>query len=386
MNNFDYYNPVHILFGKGKIAEISSHIPTTIKVMVTYGGGSIKKNGVYTQVMEALKGHQVVEFAGIEPNPRYETLMQGVELAKKEKVGFLLAVGGGSVADGTKFIAAASCYEGEDKWQDIMVKQTTVKAALPLGVVLTLPATGSEMNINAVITRYSTREKLAFYSPLVYPKFSVLDPEVTYSLPKHQVANGVIDAFIHVMEQYFTYPDHAMIQDRFSEGILKTLIDLGPRMYDAEIPSYDDRANFMWAATMALNGLISCGVPTDWATHNIGHELTAFHGLDHAVTLAIVLPGVMNAVKEVRKVKLLQYAENVWNIDPKDPAAAEMAIARTEAFFNRLGVKTRLSDYAIGADTIDKIIKRFKDRGIRSMSYVNDVTEDNLRAILTSRL
>lgn len=385
MYNFDYYNPVVILFGKGKIAEIGRHIPAGAKVMITYGGGSIKKNGVYEQVITALKQYQIVEFGGIEANPHYETLMKAVQLLKDERVDFVLAVGGGSVIDGTKFIVAAACYDGPDKW-DILAKHATVEKALPFGAVLTLPATGSEMNRGAVITRAETQEKLPFSSDTVFPKFSVLDPEVTYSLPRRQIANGIIDTYVHVMEQYLTYPYQADIQDRFSEGILQTLLEVGPKVYHAAEPDYEDRANFMWAATMGLNGLIACGVKEDWSTHYIGHELTAFHGLDHAVTLAIVLPGVLHAVKELRKEKLLQYAQRVWGMDPRNPDTADRVIEVTEKFFNSLGVKTRLSDYSIGRDTIHKITERFKARDIKYMSGVKDVNEDNLEAILVSRL
>ena len=385
MENFVYYNPVRILFGEGKIAEIGHYVPKGMKVMMTYGGGSIKKNGVYDQVMKALTGTDVVEFGGIEPNPHYETLMKAVETARREGVGFLLAVGGGSVIDGTKFIAAAVGYEGEDPW-DIVAKGTPVKAAMPLAAVLTLPATGSEMNCGAVITRESTREKLAFHCPLVFPRFSVMDPTVTYSLPKRQLANGVVDTFVHVMEQYYTMTEHTEIQDRFSEGILRTLVAIGPRIISADTPDYQDRANFMWAATMGLNGLIAVGVVEDGATHQIGHELTAFHGLDHGVTLAIVLPGVMEATKEHRRRKLLQFGERVWGIDPTAADAAEQAIARTERFFNSLGVKTRLGDYGVGMETIERIERRFRDRGRYAVGGIDDVNVDNVKAILVSRL
>ena len=385
MENFVYYNPVRILFGEGKIAEIGHYVPKGMKVMMTYGGGSIKKNGVYDQVMKALTGTDVVEFGGIEPNPHYETLMKAVETARREGVGFLLAVGGGSVIDGTKFIAAAVGYEGEDPW-DIVAKGTPVKAAMPLAAVLTLPATGSEMNCGAVITRESTREKLAFHCPLVFPRFSVMDPTVTYSLPKRQLANGVVDTFVHVMEQYYTMTEHTEIQDRFSEGILRTLVAIGPRIISADTPDYQDRAKFMWAATMGLNGLIAVGVVEDWATHQIGHELTAFHGLDHGVTLAIVLPGVMEATKEHRRRKLLQFGERVWGIDPTAADAAEQAIARTERFFNSLGVKTRLGDYGVGMETIERIERRFRDRGRYAVGGIDDVNVDNVKAILVSRL
>ncbi|MDR2130215.1 MAG: iron-containing alcohol dehydrogenase [Odoribacteraceae bacterium] len=384
MENFNYHNPVHVLFGKGTIAGIGKVIPRGFKVMLTYGGGSIKQNGVHEQVTRALRDHEVVEFGGIEPNPCLETLTLAVERARRENIGFLLAVGGGSVIDGTKYIAAASCFRGADPW-DIVAKGARVDAALPLAAVLTLPATGSEMNCNSVITRRATREKLSFSSRHVFPRFSVLDPETTYSLPRHQVANGVIDAFVHVMEQYYTSRHGDEIQDRFSEGILKTLVELGPRLVDEE-PEYQSRATFTWAATVALNGLIGCGVPQDWATHHIGHELTAFHGLDHGVTLAIVLPGVMQVTAGSRRGKLLQYAERVWGIDPARPDAAGLAIERTERFFQRLGVKTRLSDHGIGAETIDRVVHRFRERGVYALGGLDDVNVDNARETLATRL
>lgn len=385
MNNFNYYNPVQILFGKGKINEISKWIPRGFKVMITYGGGSIKKNGVYDQVVRALEGYDVVEFSGIEPNPCYETLMQAVEQVRKEEVSFLLAVGGGSVIDGTKFIAAAASFEGDDAW-DIVAKGARISAALPLGTVLTLPATGSEMNSGAVITRQQTHEKLAFNSKYVFPRFSVLDPETTFSLPKRQIANGIIDTFVHVMEQYYTDSLGVEVSDRFSESILKTLVELGPGLMEEKKPDYAAHANFMWAATLGLNGLIACGVNQDWATHHIGHELTAFHGLDHGVTLAIVLPGVMKATRNSRLPKLLQYGERVWGIDPTRTDAAEQAIAKTEDFFRQLGVKVRLSDYDIPADTIGRIEQRFRDRGMYALGGMHDVNIDNLREILSGRL
>jgi NADP-dependent alcohol dehydrogenase len=385
MENFNYQNPVQILFGKGKIAEVGKLIPKGFKIMLTYGGGSITRNGVRDQVLRALQGHEVVEFGGIEPNPRYETLMEAVRQVQRENIGFLLAVGGGSVIDGTKFIAAACCFRGKDPW-DILAKGARVDAALPMAVVLTLPATGTEMNANSVITREETREKLAFASKRVFPRFSVLDPETTYSLPKRQLANGVIDAFVHVMEQYYTTCHGDEIQDRFSESILKTLVNIGPRLLEETEPVYQTRATFTWAATMALNGLIACGVPEDWSSHHIGHELTAFHGLDHGVTLAIVLPGVMQVTSESRRGKLLQYGERVWGIDPTREDAARSAIEQTEAFFRGLGVETRLSAYGIGRETIDRVEQRFRERGTVALGGLEDVHVDNLRDILSSRL
>ncbi len=361
MQNFEYRNPVKILFGRGQIANIAGEIPGGARILMTYGGGSIKRNGVYEQVRKALAGRDVREFGGIEPNPAYETLMRAVEQVRAEKIDFLLAVGGGSVVDGTKFIAAAVAFEGEP-W-DILAKAAPIARALPLGAVLTLPATGSEMNTFAVISRRGTEDKLAFGSPHVYPRFSVLDPETTFSLPARQVANGVVDAFAHVLEQYMTYPAHAPLQDRMAEAILLTLVEEGPKTL-ANPADYEARANVMWCATMALNGLIACGVPCDWTTHMIGHEITALHGLDHAQTLAVVYPATLAARREAKHGKLLQYGARVWGITGGEPdARVSAAIARTREFFESLGVRTRLSDYGVPASVAQVVAKRFAARG-----------------------
>lgn len=364
MWNFTYHNPVKIVFGKGTIAELANLVPQDQKIMMTYGGGSIKRNGVYDQVIAALKGRTVIEFGGIEPNPRYETLMRAVEQDRAEGVGFLLAVGGGSVLDGTKFIAAAVKFAGDDPW-DILAKDAPVNEALPLGAVLTLPATGSEMNGNAVISRESTREKLSFSSPYVYPRFSILDPETTYSLSARQVANGIVDTFVHVAEQYLTYSVNAPLQDRQAEAILLTLIEEAPKV-KADPQNYEVRANLMWCATQALNGLIGCGVPQDWATHSIGHELTAFFGLDHGQTLAIVLPAVLKHERIRKAGKLVQYAQRVWGIhDLGEDETIDAAIAKTEEFFHSVGNPTRLSDYSIKVAECRPIVERFRARGSR---------------------
>jgi len=386
MNNFNFYNPVKVLFGKGKIAEISKYLPKDANILIVYGGGSIKKNGILEQVKTALKGFSYCEFAGIEPNPSFETLMKAVEIVKDKNIDFLLAVGGGSVIDGTKFIAAASKYKGECAY-DICSKQASITEAIPLATVLTLPATGSEMNANAVVTRRETKEKFAFYSSLIMPQFSVLDPEATYSLPKRQLANGVVDAFIHVLEQYLTYNTNSPVQDYMAEGILKTLIKEGNKALSMDIPDYENRANIMWAATMALNGLLSCGVVTDWSTHKIGHELTALHGVDHAASLAIVLPAVIDIVRVERKEKLLQYARNVWDISEKDEnVIIDILIEKTNSFFNNLGIKSRLSDYNISVEDVDFIVKRFEERDTNSIGNLTDVKVTDLRNILMSRL
>ena len=384
MYNFEYQNPVKIIFGKGEIKKVGENIPKEAKILLTYGGGSIFKNGVYDQVMASIKGFEVIEFGGIEPNPHYETLMKAVEVVKKEKITFLLSVGGGSVLDGTKFIAAAALFNGTDPWL-ILSKHAPVLNALPIGAVLTLPATGSEMNGNSVITRVETKEKLAFASLKVMPLFSVLDPEVIFSLPERQVANGIVDAFVHVIEQYLTFPVNSPIQDRFAESILKTLVEEGPKVI-ANRTDYEAAANFMWSATMALNGLIGVGVPQDWATHMIGHELTAYHGIDHARTLAIVLPGIMHIKREQKKDKILQLGERVWGVlDGTDDERINETIRKTVDFFESVGIQTKLPDYSVTSETIDIISERFLKKGYKVGEKGNIGTEE-VRMILQDRL
>lgn len=371
MLNFTFYNPTKILFGNGQIATIAREIPKDQRILLTYGGGSIKQSGVYDQVMAALAGRTVFEFAGIEPNPTYETLMEAVQVAREKNVDFLLAVGGGSVIDGAKFIAAAAPFEGEP-W-DILAKRARIQKALPLGAVLTLPATGSEMNSFAVVTRRATQDKLSFGHPLVYPRFSVLDPTVTFTLPPRQIGNGVVDAFTHVMEQYLTYPVNSPVQDRFAEGLLLTLIAEGPKAL-ATPEDYDIRANIMWCATMALNGLIGAGVPGDWATHSIGHEITALHGLDHAQTLAIILPNVMAVKRDKKRAKLLQYAERVWGLSSGgEDERIDGAIAKTRDFFERMGVRTYLRDYGIGADAVPALMAQLERHRLTRLGEHQDI-------------
>jgi NADP-dependent alcohol dehydrogenase len=384
MFNFSYQNPTRIVFGEGQISQLATLVPKGAKVLLTYGGGSIKQNGVYQQVIKALEGFDVVEFSGIEPNPSFETLLKAVELVKAENITYLLPVGGGSVVDGTKFIAAAVPFEG-DPW-DILAKKAPVTQAMPLGCVLTLPATGTESNGNSVVTRYSTQEKLSFASPLVYPQFAVLDPTVTFSLPPKQVANGVVDAFVHVMEQYMTYPVNAAVQDRFAESLLQTLIEQGPlALKDPQ--NYDVRANVMWAATMALNGLIGQGVPQDWATHMIGHELTALYGLDHAQTLAIVLPALLQQQRSQKRAKLIQYGKRVFNLQHSDEERLiDETIAHTRAFFEQMGVPTRMADYGIKAEAVDALVAKLEQHRMFKLGEHGDITLDVSRQILTAAL
>ena len=380
MENFVFHNPVKILFGKGQIAHLGAEIPAHAKVLLTYGGGSIKANGVYDQVTAALAGVSVTEFGGIEPNPRYETLMRAVELGRANGVDFILAVGGGSVLDGSKFIAAAIPFVGEP-W-DILAKAAPVVTAVPLGSVLTLPATGSEMNYYSVVSREATQEKLAFSSALVMPRFSVLDPETTYTLPPRQIGNGIVDSFVHVVEQYLTYPSDAPLQDRLAEAILLTLIEEGPKAL-VEPPSYTARSNLMWCATMALNGLIGSGVPQDWATHMIGHELTALTELDHARSLAVVLPAMLQVQRNQKRQKLLQYAQRVWGIgDGNEDQRIDVAIQRTREFFESVGVPTRLSAYGIAAGSVETVPNRLADRGGLPLGERQDIQSAEVKKVL----
>lgn len=385
MLNFEFHNPTRIVFGQQTIARLDNLVPKNARVLVLYGGQSAEKNGTLAEVRAALGQRQRHEFGGIEPNPSYETLMKAVELVRAEKVDFLLAVGGGSVIDGTKFVAAAANFSG-DPWQILATFGGAVTQALPLGAVLTLAATGSEMNPTSVVTRKSTKTKAFFSSPLVFPQFSILDPTKTYTLPARQLANGVVDSFTHIAEQYLTHPVDARVQDRFAEGLLQTLIEIGPKVVK-EPADYDSRANLSWTATMALNGLIGAGVPQDWSTHLIGHELTSQFGLDHGQTLAVLLPSTLHIRRASKRAKLLQYAERVWGITQgSEDERIDQAIAKTRAFFESLGVKTRLSDYGITADAIDGLVQQLQAHGMTQLGEKQDVTLEVSRKVYEASL
>lgn len=384
MNNFRYYNPTEVIFGKGTIARLSDLVPKKTKVMMLYGGGSIKTNGVYNQVMSALKKHDVIEFGGIEANPDYATLKKAIKIVKKEGVEFLLAVGGGSVIDGTKFVSLASKYKGDSPW-DILTKgaASQITSAIPLGDVLTLPATGSEFNSNSVISRRAKRQKFSFASDLVFPKFSILDPETTYTLPVKQVRNGIVDAYMHVIEQYLTYPIGAIVQDRQAEALLLSLIEIAPTAMKTDPCDYAGRANFMWAASLALNSLIGRGVPQDWATHGVGHELTALYGLDHAETLAVILPWLLRHKIDQKREKLVQYGERVFGIKTgKIEDRAEKAIVATEEFFNSLGMPTTLTAHGVDPDEAAEEVKTRLNKIDFKRGEYKDVTGDAAFAIL----
>ncbi len=379
MQNFDFHNPTRVVFGEGTISRLADLVPADARILLTYGGGSIKRNGVHDQVMAALQDHDVLEFGGIESNPSFETCMGAVHLCRRENVAFLLAVGGGSVIDGTKFIAAAAHHPGDDPWNILASGGACIETMLPLGTVLTLPATGSEANAGAVISRRSTDEKRVFGSPMAFPRFSILDPTVTFSLPRNQVRNGVVDAFIHVCEQYVTGDTGAQLQDHLAEGVLKTLVECGPVTL-AEPRNYAARAEVMWSATLALNTLLRQGVTQDWATHMIGHELTAFYGLAHAETLAVILPGVWHADLERKRTKLAQMGRRVFDVD-----GAEAAIEATETFFHGLEMPTRLSDHGVdAAEAAARVAARFEERGT-VLGEGRDLTPARVRSIIESR-
>lgn len=390
MLNFDFYNPTQIVFGKDRIADLSKLVPTDAKVLILVGGASAEKTGTLAEVRQALGARPHSTFSGIEPNPSFETAMQAVQQVRADGFDFLLAVGGGSVIDCAKFIAAAVLFEG-DAWDILLKGGRNIKKALPFGTVLTLPATGSEMNNGSVITRRDIGAKLPFRSPHLFPKFSVLDPTKTYTLPPKQLANGVVDAFVHTVEQYLTYPVNSPVQDRFAEGLLQTLIEIGPRLLtatEADIePNYDDRANLMWTATLALNGLIGAGVPQDWATHMIGHELTALHNIDHARTLAIVLPAMLHERRVQKQGKLLQYGERVWGIrSGSEDERITAAIEKTRDFFERMGIATRLGAYGLGQEAIDVVVRQLEAHGMTRLSEHGDVTPQVSRRVLEAAL
>ena len=383
MLNFELYNPTNYVFGKNQIQKIGKLIPENAKILLCYGGGSIFKNGIHKQVCEALPGFEIIEFGGIEPNPHFETLMKAVQVVREKKITFLLAVGGGSVIDGIKFISGATHFEGDPI--EILRKRhlfTDINKVIPFGVVLTLPATGSEMNSGSVVTIAATKEKLTLGGSALFPKFSICDPTVIQSLPKRQIQNGIVDAYTHVMEQYLTYPHDAILQDKLSESILQTLIEIGPAV--VENPSdYKLASNFMWCATMALNGLIQKGVPSDWATHMIGHELTALYNIDHARTLAIIAPNLYKTMFETKKDKLAQYGRMIFNLAGTTDDVAHEAIAKTSEFFVKMGMETRISDCTTDYEkTAETVVERFIERGWKGLGEKQNITPEKVKQIL----
>ena len=383
MLNFELYNPTNLIFGKGQIEKLSTLVPKDAKILLAYGGGSIFKNGIYDQVKLALQGFEIVEFGGIEPNPHFETLMKAVEIVKEQQITFILAVGGGSVIDGVKFISGATNFDGDPK--EILIKRILIKdvsKVIPFGTVLTLPATGSEMNSGSVVTIQATQEKLAFGGSALFPKFSICDPTVIASLPKRQIQNGIIDAYTHVLEQYLTYLHEGYLQDRIAEGILQTLIEVGPKVMENPT-DYALASNYMWSCTMALNGLIQKGVPSDWATHMIGHELTALYNIDHARTLAVIAPSLYKVMFETKKQKLAQYGKRIFNLSGTDDEIAAEAINQTVSFFHTMGMQTKLSDYTADFNkSANFIMERFIQRGWNGLGEKQNITPQKVREIV----
>ena len=381
MLNFVFLNPTKIIFGKGSASQIVGEIPQEARVLITYGGGSALRSGVLAEVKAALHGFDITEFGGIEPNPEYETIMKGMILARKKKIDFLLAIGGGSVIDGTKFMAAFIPFN-DDPALLLDKAGSAIRQALPIGAIVTLPASGSEMNSRAVISRKAFMHKRAVMNPFLFPRFAVLDPTLTYTLPVRQIGNGVVDTFVHVLEQYMTYPVEGKVQDRLAEGLLHVLIEEGPKAL-IEPENYDVRANLMWCATLGLNGLIGAGVPQDWAAHRVGYELTVLYGMDHAQTLAVLVPAMFKILEKSKRRKLLQYAERIWGINEGSEAARiDAAIDKTREFFEKMQVPTRLSAYGITDKCVPQVVEQLKAHGMLKLGEHQNVTPETVEKIL----
>ena len=374
---YTYFNPTVIEFGEGKIKSITKYIDKNLKVLVVYGGGSIKKNGVFEQVSKALEGYTWFEFGGVEPNPSVETLNKAVTLIKEKNIDFVLAVGGGSVIDGSKYLVASAVYNG-DGWDFLEGK--TIEKALPLGAILTIPATGSESNGTAVISKKSTNEKRYFGSSLTYPKFAVLDPTIMSSLDDRQLANGLVDAFVHVCEQYLTYPNNSLLHDGYAQTILKGLHKLSQDWQNRKTITWQE--NLMLLANQALNGFIGSGVPQDWATHMIGHEITAFYGLDHARSLAVVQPHLLRVMIQDKKQKLTQMGNIVFDL----PENTELIIETIEYMYQSIGVSTKLKDYNVDDKVIENITGALKKHGMSEMGEKGNLTLDKVALILENSL
>lgn len=383
MNNFDFCNPTRILFGEGAAEGLRSYIPQDAKVLVVYDA-IIEHIGTLDKVLSHVP-NTVFKFNKIESNPKFEVLMEAVELVRKEKIDFILAVGGGSTMDGAKFISIASNNEAfiGNESEILHVEPMTDKRitqSIPLATVVTLPATGSEMNPHAVISR--GEDKLGISSPFIYPAVSVLDPTYTFTLPASQLANGIADSFIHTAEQYITFPAEGRFQDRTAEGILRTLVEVADTNLN-EPKNYDARANLMWCSTMALNGLIGSGVPVDFATHMIGHEVTSLFGIAHAPSLVIIMPALWRVRKQQKWEKLLQYAERVWDItEGTEEEKIDLAIDKTEEFFRSLGLKTRFSEHGLSFEQVEGVLTLLEKHNMTNLSETGDLDLSWSRKIL----
>lgn len=373
---FSYHNPTQIHFGPNSFANLGELIPSDAKVLLLYGGGSIKRNGIYDQVCSALAGREVSEFGGVEANPTLETLSVAVDQVKRQKINFILGVGGGSVADGAKFIACAALYAG-DGW-DIVSGKHVPTEALPVGIVLTLPATGSESNAGAVVTRKATQEKRVFFVPPARPRFAILNPEVMASLPDRQLENGVVDAFVHVCEQYLTYPVGALVQDGYAEAVMKALKMLADTFDQRQQTTW--RQNLMWAANQALCGIIGVGVPVDWATHRMAVELTALYGIDHGRTLSIIQPWLLRELIEAKRAKLEQMGCNVFGLAQP---SAEDTIGAIETFYRSLGMPVHLSEAAVTEpDAAARVMQALRAHGNAALGGHAELDEAKTERII----
>ena len=387
MNDFTFYNPTKLIFGKGQVEQLKELVPQYgKKVLVVYGGGSIKRNGLYDQVMSVLKGidSEVFELSGVEPNPRLSTVRRGVEIAKEKDIDFILAVGGGSVIDCTKAIAAGAKYDG-DAW-DLVTKKAFAKEALPFGTVLTLAATGSEMNAGSVITNWETNEKYGWGSPVTFPQFSILDPENTFTVPKDHTIYGMVDMMSHVFEQYFNNATNTPLQDRMCESVLKTVIETAPKLID-DLENYELRETILYSGTIALNGMLQMGYNGDWASHNIEHAVSAVYDIPHAGGLAILFPNWMKHNLKVNPSRFAQMAERVFNVDPAGKSEEEVAlegIEKLREFWSSLGAPTRLADYDIDDSQIDLMADKAMVNG--DFGNFNKLNKDDVLAILRASL
>ncbi|WP_138418826.1 iron-containing alcohol dehydrogenase [Aquibacillus sediminis] len=358
MNNFTYHNPTKLIFGKAQTEQLTAEVPKYgKKVLMVYGGGSIKRNGLYDLVKEKLAeiDAEVFELPGVEPNPRVSTARKGIDICKKEGIDFLLAVGGGSTIDCTKAIAVGAKTD-TDIW-DIVTKKAVAEDALPFGTVLTLAATGSEMNAGSVITNWETNEKHGWGSPYAYPKFSILDPVNTFSVPRNQTVYGIVDMMSHALEHYFHHETNTLLQDRMVEGLLQTVIETAPKLLE-DLESYEHRATILYNGTMALNGMVNMGYQGDWATHNLEHAVSAVHDIPHGGGLAILFPHWMKHTLDANVGRFKQLAERVFEVEAEGKSDREVAlegIEKLREFWNSIGAPSRLADYEITEDSVEEM-------------------------------
>lgn len=387
MQNFTYQNPTKLIFGKDQVEQLKVEVPQYgKKVLLVYGGGSIKRSGLYDRVLRVLNeiGAQVFELAGVEPNPRVSTARKGIDLCKREGIEFLLAVGGGSVIDCTKLIAAGTKYNG-DAW-DFVTGKAEAKTALPFGVVLTLAATGSEMNCGSVITNWETNEKYGWGSPAIFPKFSILDPVNTFTVPKNQTVYGMVDMMVHVCEHYFHLEDNTPLQDRMCEGLLRTVIETAPKLIN-DLDNYDYRATILYCGTMALNGMLSMGFAGDWATHDLEHAVSAVYDIPHGGGLAILFPNWMKHNLTIKPERFKQFAVRVFDVDPKGKTAEEAGlegIQKLRDFWTSVGAPSRLADYDIDDSKLELMADKAMANG--AFGHFKQLNREDVVAIYRSSL